>query len=343
MPFASALVLTAGASLASGMLGSEASENAAGLGVNAANRATDLTLGTYRTTRADLSPYREAGIPGLQRLMYLMGVGGTGPRLAYRGATDLVSMEAGIPSMNMRYADDPMYAKAWQELETEHRAREGGRSYTMQSDPTSIATSLSARLRSEAEARSAMGSAERGAAGDPEYGSLMKEFGLADFAKDPGYEFRRSEGEKAVTAGAASRGLGKSSPGLKALMRYNQDYASNEYGQAYGRFEASKAGKFNLLSYLSGGGQNAAAMTGTAGANAAAGASQAIVAGGQAAGAGVMGAAGAWNNALQGGLSNWMYNQRVNRQMSLFENWLRPPVQEAVPGQFSTINRQYGG
>lgn len=330
-----------GSSLISGLLGSEASRDSAEIMGRSTDRAADMNMAMARTTRADLSPYRLAGTDALKRLMYLTGVGGTGPTLAHRGASDLVDTAGGVPAMNQRYADDPDYVKAWNELEAEHRAREGGRSYTSLSDGNSIASALSGRLRTEADAKRLMGDASGRAYADGEYGSLMKDFSLADFAKDPGYEFRRSEGEKAVTAAAASRGLGTSSPGLKALMRYNQDYASNEYGQAYGRFEANKAGKFNLLSYLSGGGQNAAAMTGTAGANAAAGASQAIVAGGQAAGAGVMGAAGAWNNALQGGLGNYMYQQRYNEMIKRMPVFGAPTGTTTVTGNINNAGPSY--
>jgi hypothetical protein len=334
--FEALALATVGSSLISGALGSEASKEASEIGAGAADRASNLTMANYRTTRADLSPWRLSGEDALRRLMHLTGVGGVGPTLAHRGATDLVDMAGGVPSMNQRYANDPMYVQAWQEIESGHRAREGGRGYTAQSTPASIASKIAARLRSEADANREMGAARTGAAGDPEYGSLMKDFSLADFARDPGYMFRLEEGEKALTRGAAARGLAKSSPGLRSLMRFNQDLASSEFAAAHGRFEGAKAGKFNLLSYLSGGGQNAAAMTGTAGTNAAAGAAQAIMAGGNAGAAGAIGSASAWNNAIQGGLGNYMYQQRFDQMMK------RMPV-FGSPGAGGVPPLQLGG
>ncbi len=52
---------------------------------------------------------------------------------------------------------------------------------------------------------------------------------------DPGYRFRLSEGEKSIDRNAGARGKRYSGQTLKALQRFGQDYASNEYGKAYGR------------------------------------------------------------------------------------------------------------
>lgn len=75
-----------------------------------------------------------------------------------------------------------------------------------------------------------------------------------DFANnlqmDPGYQFRLNEGMKAIQGSAAARGGLNSGATLKALERYGQDYASNEYQNAYNR-------DFQRLSGLAGLGFNA--------------------------------------------------------------------------------------
>lgn len=75
-----------------------------------------------------------------------------------------------------------------------------------------------------------------------------------DFAKnlemDPGYQFRLNEGNKQIGASMAARGLNGSGAALKALTKYGQDFASNEYNNAYNR-------QFQNLSQLAGFGQNA--------------------------------------------------------------------------------------
>jgi hypothetical protein len=71
--------------------------------------------------------------------------------------------------------------------------------------------------------------------------SAMKNFGASDFQADPGYAFRLSEGMKALDRTAASRGGLLSGATLKGAQRYGSDLASQEYGNAYNRFQANRA------------------------------------------------------------------------------------------------------
>jgi len=71
--------------------------------------------------------------------------------------------------------------------------------------------------------------------------SAMKNFSAADFQTDPGYAFRLSEGMKALDRTAASRGGLLSGATLKGAQRYGSDLASQEYGNAYNRFQANRA------------------------------------------------------------------------------------------------------
>lgn len=318
MPWGAA---AAAAALVSGAMGASASRSAARTQAGAADRATALQEEMYQTTRGDLAPYRDAGGPALQRLMYLTGIGDRSGFLR-----DDAAARMGIKKPTMQDAADE-YLKG-------HIERYGS-GYTGASDMDVKALGekqIFERMMSEYNAKTQNLSAGSGVPGGPDdFGSLMRDFTLADFAKDPGYEFRLGEGEKALARAAASRGLLKSTPGLKSLMRFNQDLASTEFGAAYGRDAANKATKFNLLSHLSGIGQNAAAMTGQAGANMAAGGSQAIMAGGNAAAAGVLGSASAWNNAIQGGLGNYMYQKRWDDMMSRFPVFSAPAYTSNTP------------
>lgn len=54
----------------------------------------------------------------------------------------------------------------------------------------------------------------------------------------PGYQFRLAEGNKSLDRSAAARGGLFSGATLKALSRYNQDYASNEYDKQWNRLSA---------------------------------------------------------------------------------------------------------
>lgn len=96
---------------------------------------------------------------------------------------------------------------------------------------------------------------------------FKRDFTAADFQKDPGYEFRMAEGQKALERSAAARGSIHGGAALKALARYGQDFASNEYGNAYNRFNADRDRRFGRLSSIAGFGQNAMGQLVSAGGN----------------------------------------------------------------------------
>lgn len=83
------------------------------------------------------------------------------------------------------------------------------------------------------------------------------------FQKDPGYQFRLDEGNKAINNAASARGNAVSGSALKALTNYGQNFASNEFNNAYQRannmtqmgFGASN----NIANFMGG---NAAAVGG---------------------------------------------------------------------------------
>lgn len=86
---------------------------------------------------------------------------------------------------------------------------------------------------------------------------FQRDFTGSDFQKDPGYEFRLAEGAKALERSAAAKGSVQSGGTLKALSRYNQDFATNEYNNVYNRFNADRDRRFGRLSNIAGMGLNA--------------------------------------------------------------------------------------
>lgn len=94
-------------------------------------------------------------------------------------------------------------------------------------------------------------------AGTAAGGDFNRDFTLADFTKDPGYDFRLQQGQRGVEASAAARGGALSGAAIKGLARYNQDYASGEYQNAYNRFNNDRTQRFNRLASLAGVGQTA--------------------------------------------------------------------------------------
>lgn len=142
---------------------------------------------------------------------------------------------------------------------------------------------------------------------------LVKQFGLEDFQASPAYQFNLTEGQKAIDKAAAARdrgGKGLYAPAtLQDISRYSQGLASNEFLNAYGMYRNRQQDIYGRYSDIATMGQNAAAMTGSAGAQAARGAGDALIGAGNARAAGAVGAA----NALQGGISDYYNYDMMNK------------------------------
>jgi len=143
--------------------------------------------------------------------------------------------------------------------------------------------------------------------------TLNKPFSMENFQADPGYGFRVSEGMKLLERSAANRGNLLSGGALKGITRYGQDMASNEYSNAYNRYNQDNTNIFNRLAAVSGIGQTATSQIGAQGANTAQGMSNAAMAGGQARASGYMGQANALAQGVGGAINNYNQNQMMNR------------------------------
>lgn len=100
----------------------------------------------------------------------------------------------------------------------------------------------------------ALGQIGRGTA---DGGEFNRKFTMADYQADPGYEFRRSEGLRAVDASAAARGGALSGGAIRANNRYAQDLASQEFGNAFSRYQTDLGNRYNRLAGVAGVGQQA--------------------------------------------------------------------------------------
>lgn len=144
-------------------------------------------------------------------------------------------------------------------------------------------------------------------------------FGMAQFQADPGYGFRFDQGQKALERSAAARGGLISGNTGGALQRFGQDMASQEYQNAFNRYQAERQARLGPLQSLAGVGQTSINALGQAGQNYASGMGEAIGAGGQARASGYMGAA----NAIGGGVGQYMGYQQNQATNSLLQQVLR--------------------
>lgn len=150
--------------------------------------------------------------------------------------------------------------------------------------------------------------------------SMARPFSQAQFRTDPGYAFRMSEGMKALERSAAARGGLLSGATMKGIQRFGQNLASEEYANAFNRYQIERTARLNPLQAMLGLGQTAAnqmsASIGSAAQNMA-GAygqlGQAYGNLGQARASGYVGGANAAMGAL-GGLGN-IANQYAQNQM----------------------------
>lgn len=268
-----AALIGAGASIYAGNKAAGAQKDVASQNAALQQQQNQEAQRQYDLSRADLSPYREVGTGALYKLSDLMGVnrapvssvtysGGTAPSTGVGSVAwgdyvnsnpDLLREWTSNKKVRNEFGDIGTYGQ-WH-YDTYGKG-EGRDLSQYQQQPTA----------QQQQATQGAQTFDTGVSGD-EFGSLDRRFTLADFEKDPGYEFRRSEGQKGVEASAAARGGILSGAALKAIDRYNSDYASSEYGNAYNRFNNDMTTRFNRLSALAGTGQTAANSGAAAGQN----------------------------------------------------------------------------
>lgn len=95
------------------------------------------------------------------------------------------------------------------------------------------------------------------------YGSLLQSFDMDKFEQDPGYQFRQQEAQKALERGMAAQGVTLGGGGYgginpqvaRALEEQSQGLASQEYANAYNRYNIDQTNVYNRLMGAAGMGQ----------------------------------------------------------------------------------------
>jgi hypothetical protein len=158
-------------------------------------------------------------------------------------------------------------------------------------------------------------------------------FGMSQFQADPGYGFRMSEGMKALERSAAARGGLLSGATLKGIQRFGQDLGSQEYQNAFNRYQTERAARLQPLQSLAGVGQTTAQQLGQAGQTMAANVGESLTSGAAARASGYVGGA----NALTQGLGTYLnYSQGQNML-----NALRVPTPTIPPTTYPSYQVPY--
>jgi hypothetical protein len=234
-----------GSALLGGAMSSKAASKAAKTSAASADYATGLQKEMYDQTREDQTPWRDTGANALSQLSYLMGLSPNIDREQFingsaRQKATLDNFDAaGYLAANPDVARDRQFGGNPLGHFQQYGIREN--------------RNLMLPTYDESGYQSAIQEAQSG----PDFGSLTKTFGMDDFNADPGYQFRMDQGTSALQNSAAARGGLKSGNTLKALMEYGQNLGSQEYGNAYNRFNTDQNTQYNRLSNMAGLGQTA--------------------------------------------------------------------------------------
>jgi hypothetical protein len=143
-------------------------------------------------------------------------------------------------------------------------------------------------------------------AGD--YGRFGRDFSMADYEADPGYAFRLAEGNKALERSAAARGMVMSGSMFKGAQRFGQDLASQEYQNAFNRYQTNRSNQLNPLQSLMGAGQTATNQLTSEAGNLGRSLGENELGAGNARASGYIGSANAYTNAI-----NQMNNLRAQQ------------------------------
>lgn len=291
-----------------GMMSQDAASSASSAQTRSAREATAAQREMFDKQVALQEPFRQTGLTANNRLAYLLGL-----------STD--SGVGGQSQSPMTYEQirnqlAPQYSSKNRELQvTPFKTDEGvlalGEKWVEKDviDEAALDSAIREKLKQN-DAINAQRLIE--AQGDTQFGSLMRDFSMADFEQDPGYEFRRTEGLKGVEGGAAARGGLLSGGALKAIQKYGQDLASQEYGNAFNRFTGQQTNKYNRLAGVVNTGQGATNQVANAAGNFGSQMGSNIIGAGNAQAAGIVGGANAWNNAIGQGVNAYQSNQLMD-------------------------------
>jgi len=278
-------VAIVGGSVISAGAGYASSRQAGRAAQSGADAATAEQARQYDITRADYAPYRVAGQGALGQLARLYGLPFATSEQWQAQQPQLVGDTELPAGTTTRHVGDGWYEVHYngQRIGT---LRPGGRNGQFINDTGADIPALMRQSQQQTQASTTPAGPD-----------------MSVFFESPDYQFNLAEGQKAIDRSLAARGRTLSGAGVREGVRYASGMASNEFGNFY-----------NRLANIAGLGQSATGSTAAAGANAANNISQNHMFAGQARANGYMQTGQAVNNAVQGGIQNYMLYRYLNPQ-----------------------------
>lgn len=313
-------LLSAGASLGGALISSGAAGDAADAQAAGTAQANALQKQQYEETRKLLAPFVGTGTAANNKLAELLGIGGTPGGVSAAPQQSRDQLRESLLS-KFTTQDRPGGFMPPQFLTYGPNGNNQDQIFVPGVRGSVDEAGLQKEIDRLYSAQPTGGGVDSNAEG---YGSLLKDFTGADLASEPGYQFSLQQGQQGIDRVNASRGSLLSGAALKALGRFNTDYAGTKYNEAFNRDAASKTQKFNFLSGTSGTGQNAAAGTGTAGQTMANQVGANTTANANAQGASSIAQGNAWNGAFQGISNDYQQNNLLKTIMSGNSSWNTP-------------------
>jgi hypothetical protein len=179
-----------------------------------------------------------------------------------------------------------------------------------QADATTNASNIQLQMYEEGRADTAPWRE----AGEAALNTLVEKVnaGPGDYTKSPGYDFRTSEGQKAIERSAAAKGGLISGATEKALTKYGQDYATNDYQN----YLANYYNSLTPYQSLSGVGQTTASQNAVQGNQVASSVGQNTIAAGNAQATGTINQANSTTGAINSGINNYTLWKYLNSNSS---------------------------
>lgn len=275
-PVTAAVVV--GGSLYAGNQQANAAEHAADMQRAAASQATDLQRSTFNTQNAQQAAYRSAGYNALNKINSMMG-------------QSYVKYDSnGNPIGTVVPAE-----------KYEYKSSGNGINDLIAGLATSVLNQQPDTINPTPQ--------------DATSDYLTHRFNAQDFAQgiDPGYAWRLQQGQMANQRAANIGGGALSGNTLAGLQAYTQGQASQEYGNAFNRYQTERGNIYNTLASIAGLGQTAQGQTNQLASNYANNVSNLMTGSAAAQAAGTVGAANAQAGAIQNATNTYALSNMLNR------------------------------
>jgi len=147
-------------------------------------------------------------------------------------------------------------------------------------------------------------------------------FGMEQFQADPGYGFRLQEGIKALDRSAAARGGLLSGNQLRGINEFGQNLASQEYTNAFNRYQTERNARLNPLQSLTGMGQTSTNTLSNAAGQLGSNLSDLAIGAGNARASGYAGMANAFSSGIGQAYNYYQGDQAAKQQQQNFNTYM---------------------